>query len=209
MSASKVTSVSGRAIVVRGNDIDTDRIIPARFLKAITFEGLGSHVFEDDRLEAKGRGGTHPFDVPAFQGAQVLFVDANFGCGSSREHAPQALSRWGIRAVVGHSFAEIFFGNSLMIGLPCLTASPDDLARLMALVEADPTTVFTVDVVNERVSSGSLSVPAMIPASVKQSLVTGEWDATGLLLENYEEVTATAARLPYIAGFPTSASFRR
>jgi len=202
MSASKITHVSGRAIILRGDDIDTDRIIPARFLKAITFEGLGDHVFEDDRLEAGRRiGGVHPFDAPAYQGAQLLFVNANFGCGSSREHAPQALMRWGIRAIVGQSFAEIFFGNSVMIGLPCLTAAPEDLAQLMDLAQSDPAAVFSVDVAGERVSGGSLDVSATIPASAKQSLVTGEWDATGLLLERYEEVTATAARLPYIAGF--------
>ena len=142
MAADQVT---GRAIAVHGDELDTDRIIPARFLKTITFEGLGSHVFEDDRRQAAERGIVHPFDQPAHQDARILLVQANFGCGSSREHAPQAITRWGIGAIIGISFAEIFFGNSLMIGLPCATASPEHIAQLMTIAEAYPDLEFTLD----------------------------------------------------------------
>jgi len=201
MSGSTVTRISGRAIAVHGNDIDTDRIIPARFLKAITFAGLEDHVFEDERKEARASGATHPFDEPSHNGASVLLVNANFGCGSSREHAPQAIARWGIRAIIGESFAEIFFGNSLMIGLPCLTASPADLAALMGLADADPTAEFTVDILHATVSAASLKVQAFLPGPVQEALVTGAWDATGLLLDGYEEVEQRAAKLPYLSGF--------
>src|SRR6187401_863009 len=154
MSGSAVTRVGGRAIVVEGHDIDTDRIMPARFLKAITFEGLEAHLFEDDRLEASGRGRVHPFDDPQRVGAQVLVVGRNFGCGSSREHAPQAIARWGIRAVVGESFAEIFFGNSLIIGLPCATVTPEQIELLMAAVERDPSVACRVDLVTKTIAAG-------------------------------------------------------
>src|SRR5688572_16586674 len=129
----KITQIDGRGIPLRGNDIDTDRIIPARFLVTVTFDGLDQHVFEDDRRSAQ-----HPFDDPRYQGASVLVVNSNFGCGSSREHAPQALQRWGIKAVLGESFAEIFFGNSAMIGMPCVTAAPTDVQAIMERVERNP-----------------------------------------------------------------------
>jgi len=200
MSGSVITRVTGPAISLPGNDIDTDRIMPARFLKAVTFEGLEAHVFEDDRREASGRGQVHPFDDGARRGARVFLTGVNFGCGSSREHAPQALSRWGIRAVVGVSFAEIFAGNSLMIGLPCVQVSPEDLARLRA-VAVDPSAEFTVDLAGKRVSAGGTSVPLTMPDGSREALMSGAWDATGMLLDDYDEVKATAARLPYIAGF--------
>ena len=197
-----ITRVSGRGVPVRGNDIDTDRIMPARFLRAITFEGLEKHVFEDDR---KG-GGTHPynrhpFDVSSFQGASVLVVNANFGCGSSREHAPQAIRRRGIRAVVGESFSEIFFGNAAMIGLPCVNAAPDDVRTLMDQVERNPKTVIHVDLIDGTVEAEGFSCLVTLPSKVREALVTGAWDTTGLLLDRYEEVDQTAARLPYIHGF--------
>ena len=188
----KITLVEGRVIPVRGDDIDTDRIIPARFLRTVTFEGLDQHVFEDDRKTE-----AHPFDDARFQGASILAVDANFGCGSSREHAPQALQRWGINAVVGESFAEIFFQNSTMIGLACLRASGADVRALMDLVERQPDVVAQVDVVNGRCTAGPISFPVSLPANVRDALITGFWDTTGMLLDRYEEVDATAARLPY------------
>ena len=200
MNSSVVSRVTGRAISLPGNDIDTDRIMPARFLKAVTFEGLEAHVFEDDRLEATGRGQMHPFDDPARRGARVFLTGINFGCGSSREHAPQALSRWGVQAVVGVSFAEIFAGNSLMIGLPCVQVAPEDLARLRA-ASADPAAEFAVDLSAKQVSSGGVSVSLTMPDAAREALMSGAWDATGLLLANYDDVNATAARLPYVSGF--------
>jgi 3-isopropylmalate/(R)-2-methylmalate dehydratase small subunit len=198
----KITEVSGRGVPVRGNDIDTDRIMPARFLRAITFEGLEQHVFEDDR---KGGGShpynRHPFDVSSFQGASVLVVNANFGCGSSREHAPQGLQRWGINAIVGESFAEIFFGNSTMIGLPCVTVSPEDARTLQDLIERSPATEIRIDLTAGTLVAGDVRLAVAIPPKVREALVTGAWDTTGLLLDRYEEVDAASKRLPYVAGF--------
>jgi len=200
VSASLITRVAGPAIVMPGNDMDTDRIMPARFLKAVTFEGLESHVFEDDRHEAANRGATHPFDDPSRRQARILIAGGNFGCGSSREHAPQALYRWGIRAIVAESFAEIFFGNSLMIGLPCVTASPADLESLRAAA-ADATAEIIVDIKERRLEAGSIQAPAHLPDATRDALLSGAWDATSLLLENYRQVEARAAAIPYIAGF--------
>ena len=198
--ASKVERAAGASIVVPGNDIDTDRIMPARFLKAVTFDGLEAHVFEDDRQQAAARGTVHPFDDPARQRARILIVGSNFGCGSSREHAPQALVRWGIRAVVGESFAEIFSGNSLMLGLPCVQVSHADLARLSVAAE-DPRAEFVVDLGARTVTSGSVVAAISMPASARDALMTGAWDATGMLLADYEQVRATATKLPYISNF--------
>ena len=200
MSSSKVSRVSGRAISLPGNDIDTDRIMPARFLKAVTFEGLEAHLFEDDRHEAAGRGLVHPFADAARRGARVLLAGINFGCGSSREHAPQALVRWGIRAVIAESFAEIFAGNSLMIGLPCVQVQASDLAALRAAAE-DPRAELVVDLETRRVTTAHVAVDFTMPEPARQALVSGDWDGTGMLLADYDEVTATAARLPYVTGF--------
>jgi 3-isopropylmalate/(R)-2-methylmalate dehydratase small subunit len=192
--------VAGPAIVISGNDMDTDRIMPARFLKAVTFAGLEAHVFEDDRREAANQGATHPFDDASRRQARVLIAGGNFGCGSSREHAPQALYRWGIRAIVAESFAEIFFGNSLMIGLPCVTAAPADLEALRAAA-ADATAEIVVDIKGRRVEAGSMHANLHLPDATRDALLSGAWDATGLLLENYSQVEARAAAIPYIAGF--------
>jgi 3-isopropylmalate/(R)-2-methylmalate dehydratase small subunit len=199
--ASKIERVTGRALPLRGNDIDTDRIIPARFLKTITFEGLETHVFEDDRAQLAARGERHPFDDPRYGGARLLIVQGNFGCGSSREHAPQAIARWGIRAVVGESYAEIFFGNSLMMGFPCVSASPEDIARLIALVEARPDVECDLDLAAGRLVAGDLSVAVTMPEGARSALVSGNWDATGLLVERYDEVERVAAGLPYVSGW--------
>ena len=200
MSSSNVIRVAGRAIVLPGNDIDTDRIMPARFLKAVTFEGLESHLFEDDRREAAGRGLVHPFDDAARCGARILFAGVNFGCGSSREHAPQGLLRWGIRAVVAESFAEIFAGNSLMIGLACVQVQAADLAALRRAAE-DPSAEFVVDLELRRVTAPGVSVDFTMPEPARQALLSGAWDGTGMLLADYDAVTATASRLPYVTGF--------
>lgn len=197
MSDSRVQLVSGRGIVLRGPDIDTDRIIPARFLKTVTFEGLERGLFADDRQALREAGGRHPFDREDFAGARVLVVNQNFGCGSSREHAPQALHRWGIRAIVGESFAEIFFANAVMLGLPCVTLGDAHVQALMAAVEAAPADVITVDVAHDRVSLGDQVWPSALPPHAKDALTSGHWDGAGLLLERYEEVDALAARLPY------------
>jgi len=195
MSASRIDHVTGRGIPLRGHDIDTDRIIPARYLKAISFEGLEKHVFADDRSDP-----AHAFNQPQFQGASVLLVNRNFGCGSSREHAPQALQRWGIKAVVGEVFSEIFFGNSVQLGLPCLTVSHDDVERLMAAVEADPTTPIDVDVVGLRVTSGGVTAAATMARAAHEALTTGLWDGTGLLLADFDQVRELADSLPYVTG---------
>jgi 3-isopropylmalate/(R)-2-methylmalate dehydratase small subunit len=191
-----VTGATGRGVPLRGDDIDTDRIIPARYLRAITFEGLEEHVFEDDRKTS-----SHAFDDHRFAGGAVLVVNANFGCGSSREHAPQGLQRWGIQTIVGESFAEIFFGNSTMIGLPCVTASPADVRMLQDLIERSPETEVRVDIEKGTCDAGDLHVKVSMPPNVRDALVTGAWDTTGLLLDRYDEVDAASKRLPYVSGF--------
>ncbi len=195
-SISSVVNVSGRGIPVRGNDIDTDRVIPARYLISITFEGLGEHAFEDDRKSTD-----HPFDDSRFQGASILIANANFGCGSSREHAPQALMRWGIRALVAESFAEIFQGNATAMGVPCVTASPEDVGALMETVDGDPAQEITVDLREKTLTCGQTVIPLEIPDGTRVQLLEGAWDATGMLLEGAEKVRSVAKGLPYISGF--------
>ena len=201
MGAAKIEAIEGRALPVRGEDMDTDRIMPARFLKSITFEGLEQHVFEDDRLAATRQGQVHPFDEAKYQGASILLANRNFGTGSSREHAPQGLQRWGIHAIVAESFAEIFFGNSLMVGMACVTAPARDVDALMSLVERDPNTALRVDLKAGTCTAPGMTVRIAIPEHVRDALITGAWDTTGLLLDRYEQVNAVSARLPYVAGF--------
>ena len=193
----KRRQLSGRGIPVTGNDIDTDRIIPARFLKAVTFEGMGEHAFEDARKQNP----EHPFNSPAYQGASVLVVGQNFGCGSSREHAPQALMRWGIRAIVGGSFGEIFFGNCVMLGIPCLVASQADLEWLKKAISRSPQAPVTVDVERQELRFGDRGINATIPDGPRNQLVGGTWDSTAVLLEAGEAIEATATKLPYVAGY--------
>lgn len=193
---SMVETVTGRAMPIRGDDIDTDRILPARFLKAITFEALEQHLFEDDRAA-----GGHPLDDPRYAAASVLIVNRNFGCGSSREHAPQAISRRGIRAIVGESFSEIFFGNAVALGLPCVNISRVDAHALMDAIERRPQTEVVVDLVKGTVSAGDLTVESTMPAPAREAFMSGAWDATGLLRERPEDVRAVARRLPYLADF--------
>ncbi|MDP6348421.1 MAG: 3-isopropylmalate dehydratase small subunit [Chloroflexota bacterium] len=198
MAESNITTVSGTGIPVRGNDIDTDRIIPARYLRAVTFDGLGEHTFEDDRKQAAG---AHPFDDPRFADAAILLVNNNFGSGSSREHAPQALQRWGIRAVVGQSFGEIFFGNSLTLGIPCMVLSADAVGQLQDAADADPSTAITVDLKAGAVSMADLSFASQMSEAVRESLVSGRWDALGELLGAPDETRKVHDGLPYVAGF--------
>ena len=188
--------VVGRGIPLPGNDMDTDRIIPARYLKGVTFEGLGEAVFGDARLQDP----EHPFNQAAFQGASILVVGQNFGCGSSREHAPEALRRWGIAAIVGGSFAEIFFGNCTALGIPCLTAAQADLDWLQRTIAREPTLPVTVDVEREEVRCGDRVIAARVPAGPRSQLVGGTWSATAVLLEAGDAIEATARRLPYVTG---------
>jgi 3-isopropylmalate/(R)-2-methylmalate dehydratase small subunit len=204
--AGPVPSHRGRAIPLVGADIDTDRIIPARFLKCVTFEGLAEGAFADDRTE---RAGAHPFDRDEHRGASVLVVNSNFGCGSSREHAPQALMRWGIRAVIGESFAEIFFGNCLALGIPCLTADPLHVAELQQAIAADPGAELYLDLEALQVELESEFVganrwPVHLAPGPQQMLVSGQWDGTSQLVAHDAELKATAARLPYLSGFALS-----
>ena len=197
MNSSVIQHVVGRAIPVRGNDIDTDRIIPARYLRAITFDGLGEHAFEDDRKSNPD----HPFDNPRYQGASLLIANGNFGCGSSREHAPQALMRWGVCAIVGVSFAEIFLGNCTAMGMPCLTASTEDIVKIQDAAEADPQREMSVDLKEKKLIFGDIEVDLQIAESNRLQLIEGAWDATGMLLEGRDTVRDIANKLPYVTGF--------
>jgi 3-isopropylmalate/(R)-2-methylmalate dehydratase small subunit len=198
MAIEKIPRIEGRGLPLPGDNIDTDRIIPARFLRSITFEGLETHLFEDDLKQLAAAGSTHPVADPKYAGATILLVNANFGCGSSREHAPQAIRRYGIRAVVGESYSEIFFGNSVALGMPCVTADHSSLATLMQLVEKDPALQLAVDLEAMRVSAGEKSFTVALPSTARDSFLDGTWDATGLLLDRFEEVEAVSKRLPYV-----------
>ncbi|MDG2334219.1 MAG: 3-isopropylmalate dehydratase small subunit [Myxococcota bacterium] len=201
MNANNLTSieaVSGRACVVRGDDIDTDRIIPARFMKDITFDAMGEHLFEDARKAAKGN---HPLDDERFFGSDILVVGKNFGCGSSREHAPQALMRYGFRAFVGQSFADIFAGNCCSLGLVCITLSERDAEALRESVELDPEQVVSIDVSAETVTCRAGALSGNIPKGTRDRLIEGHWDATSLLLEAEGAIEKTAEGLPYVSGY--------
>jgi 3-isopropylmalate/(R)-2-methylmalate dehydratase small subunit len=197
LAASPITRVEGRGLPVRGHDIDTDRIMPARFLVAVSFEGLERHVFEDDRKADP----SHPFNDPRYRGASLLVVNDNFGCGSSREHAPQGLARFGIRAIVGESFSEIFQGNAAMMGLPCFVADHESITRLQTLIEEQPDTPIAADVESGAIAAGPLRFTATLPPALRDAFVSGQWNPTAMLLDRFEDVRAVAVRLPYIVGF--------
>ena len=198
MAARSIDPVSGGACVIRGDDIDTDRIIPARYMKEVTFDSMGEHAFEDDRAAAKG---DHPLDAERYQDAAILIVGQNFGCGSSREPAPQALLRVGFRAFVGGSFAEIFAGNCTALGLPCVTLAKRDLDALMDSVELDPTQEVGVDVEARTVTSRAGVMTAGVPEGTRTQLLDGTWDATAQLLSAGSAIEDTAAALPYLRDF--------
>jgi len=198
---SRILAITGRAVPLRGNDIDTDRIIPARFLRCVTFDGLGEHAFVDDRAQSKRQSKTHPFDDMRFAGAEILIVGGNFGCGSSREHAPQAIAKWGIKAIVGVSFSEIFFGNTVAMGLPCMRISTADADALQAAIEADPSLPVTIDVEHCEVRYNNKTVGAQVADGPRKQFVTGSWDATGELVAGLDQVRATAKQLPYVSRF--------
>ncbi len=193
---SEVKAVSGRGIPLVGNDIDTDRIIPARFLRCVTFDGLGEHAFEDDR---KALAGKHPFDQPQYQGANILVVNHNFGCGSSREHAPQAISKWGIKALVGESFAEIFFGNCVAMGIPCVTLDGETIKELQELLTNNPQAEVSISLETMQVLCGNFSAPIVINKGARNMFISGTWDACGQLVANADKIRKTATQLPYVS----------
>ena len=199
---SRVIRIQGRAVPVVGSDIDTDRIIPARYLKEITFSRMGQYPFYDERFTADGGLKDHPFNKPEYQGASILIANSNFGCGSSREHAPQALVRWGIRAIIAESFGEIFSGNCAMLGIPAVTGSKTDVAALQALAAKDPGTELTVDLEAMVVRAGGMTVAVTMPGSRRNSLIQGTWDSIALLIANAELVRAAADSLPHPSGRP-------
>jgi 3-isopropylmalate/(R)-2-methylmalate dehydratase small subunit len=199
MALPKITQVTGRGVYVPGNDIDTDRIIPARFMKCVTFDGLGEFLFYDVRKNADGTAKPHPLNDPRFKGAKILFSGANFGCGSSREHAPQAIHKYGLQAVVAESFAEIFFGNCTTLGIPCFAASREDIAKVAAAIEANPGMEIVVDVAAKEIRFGGQTVQASVREAAREALVHGRWDPIGELLEGVPAVKTTAASLPYMA----------
>ncbi len=198
MSLAKITSVSGRGVCIPGADIDTDRIIPARFMKCITFDGLGEFAFYDERKKADGTDKPHPLNDPRFKGASILISGTNFGCGSSREHAPQSLYRFGFRAVIAESFAEIFFGNSITLGMPCVTLSRADLQSLAAAIEKNPHAEISVDVQNRTVACAGKTYAAGLPHSAHEALLSGKWDAIADLLEGLPDVARVAKSLAYV-----------
>jgi 3-isopropylmalate/(R)-2-methylmalate dehydratase small subunit len=197
----KIIKISGTAVTIRGNDIDTDRIIPARYLKEVTFARMGDYPFFDERYDASGKKKDHPFNDPEYQGASILVVNKNFGCGSSREHAPQALYRFGIEAIVGESFAGIFAGNCTMMGLPTVTATHDEVALMMKTVAENPKTKFSVDIETKTISFDDKRIAIDLPETYRSALTCGCWDSTALLRANLDQVKKTASKLPYIGGF--------
>ena len=194
-------TVSGRGVPVVGHDIDTDRIIPARYLKCVTFEGLGDHAFQDERYAPDGSARQHPFNDPRYRGASVLVVNRNFGCGSSREHAPQSLMRADIDVVVGESFAEIFAGNCTVLGIPTATAEAADIEAVQELLAREPQTQIQVDLQGLQLTAGPLSCRLQMRDSARQALTTGTWDSTAQLLGSDSQIASTAAGLPYVSGF--------
>ena len=194
----EIKSIQGRSFTIKGDDIDTDRIIPARFLKCVSFSALGEQVFADDRKELKGN---HPFDLDHNKGANILIVNDNFGCGSSREHAPQALMRWGIRLIIGESFAEIFFGNCLALGIPCLTASKEEIVKLQNLVEKNNNQIWDFNLKNLSISNQKETVKLILDEGPHNMLYSGKWDATSQLLDEEEKINKTFNNLPYLNNF--------
>jgi len=192
-----IAHIEGRGLPLRGDDIDTDRIMPARFLVSVSFEGLERHLFVDDRAT----NAAHPFSDARYAGASILVVNANFGCGSSREHAPQGLVRWGIRAIVGESFSEIFQGNAAMLGMPCFAASHAEVERLQTRIEESPATSLRLDVRSGAVEAGDLRITATLPAARRDAFLSGQWNPTAMLLDRFDEVRAVAERLPYLRHF--------
>ena len=198
MALEKITTVTGRGVFAAGDDIDTDRIIPARFMKCVTFDDLGQYMFYDVRFAEDGSEKKHVLNDPRYQDATILVSGVNFGCGSSREHAPQALYRAGFRAIIAESFAEIFFGNSVTLGMPCIEATAEQLRTIVAAIQADPDTQIVIDIVNETVSAGAETHHVQVRKAAKHALEAGRWDPIAELLEADDAIRDTASRLPYL-----------
>ena len=197
MDDAKKIIISGRSVPLRGNDIDTDRIIPARYLRCVTFDGLGEHAFEDDREQDNN----HPFNQSRYTGASILIAEKNFGCGSSREHAPQSLNKWGINGIIGESFAEIFFANCQAMGIPCLTVSHEDCQQLLNASEANPDAEVTMNISDKSVMVENLNISALLNDGSQQAFLKGTWNATAVLLQAENKINNTASSLPYLDNF--------
>lgn len=199
MAIEAITKVNGRAVPVPGADVDTDRIIPARFLKCVTFDDLAEGMFYDERFDQEGVSKGHPIDNPVYAGASIMVVGPNFGCGSSREHAPQSICRFGFRAIVGVSFAEIFFGNSTNLGMPCVSLSLQDNEQLSAMIQKDPSVEVEVDLIAKTVRCAGVVFPMEMPEGARDALVNGRWDAIAELLTNDDRIDEVAAGLVYVS----------
>ena len=199
MALEKIEEVKGKGVYVQGNDIDTDRIIPARFMKCVTFDGLGEFLFYDVRKDDDGNDRDHPLNEPKFAEASILISNANFGCGSSREHAPQALYRYGFHAIIAESFAEIFFGNCCGLGVPCAVALPEDIKKITDIIDANPNAEIHLSVINSEVVVGDLNISVEIPKAAKEALTQGRWDPIAELQEAEQDVNELVNELGYIA----------
>lgn len=197
MALQKILTVTGTAVSVPGNDIDTDRIIPARFMKCVTFNDLGQYAFYDERFTLDGSQKSHPLNDPRHKNAVILISGSNFGCGSSREHAPQALYRYGFHAILAESYAEIFFGNATTLGMPCISLSRESLDELAKISDTDPSASFTIDVASCTVTAGGKTFQGTLPEHAQNALIQGKWDAIGELLEAIPLVEKVAQDLPY------------
>ncbi len=201
MAGEIVSTITGSGIPLRGNDIDTDRIIPARFLKCVTFDGIGEHAFEDDIKGLAEKGEVHPFVDERFANGAILVANKNFGCGSSREHAPQSLKRWGVEAIVAESYSEIFYGNCVSLAMPCFTADHDTCARLQDIIESEPALELRIDVAEAAIQAGEETIQLEIQAGAQGQFLDGSWDARAGLLENLNGVKQVASKLPYVSNY--------
>jgi len=198
MALAKITQITGTGVPVRGDDLDTDRIIPARYMKCVTFDGLGEFMFYDVRFDENGNPKNHPLNEERYKDATILISGNNFGCGSSREHAPQAIYRYGIRAVIAEGFAEIFFGNSTTLGLPCVSVSREDRETLQQLVEKDANAEIAIDLENKTIAAGGQTFACEIRESAREVLTNGHWDPIAELLENSNAVDEVAEKVGYM-----------
>ena len=201
MAGETVTTITGPGIPLRGNDIDTDRVIPARFLKCVTFDGIGEHAFADAIKGLAAKGETHPFADTRFANAAILVTNQNFGCGSSREHAPQSLKRWGIRAIIAESYSDIFYGNCVSLAVPCFTADHETCAKLQDVIESNPDGELTLDIAAATATGPCATVALQIQPGARGQFLDGSWDGRAGLLENLEAAKEVAAKLPYVSNY--------